>query len=602
MARMKLGYIFLLLILGVSACMPGANTPDPPRASLEDLLSGLSNLPPEEFINEAYQRLMRRSPETMTAVGLGGIYQIRNNELDSYALQDLLTTQALESALLEQAQSYDRAGLPNEVNFNLRLLIWLLEERVDRHPYQWLAFPLYNQQGFLTDQYTYLLMVTHPFESRQDIEDYLSRLEAIGDQVTQITGYLQIQHEQGIRLPYELYSAVMTEMGAHRWKVGTKTPFVRVLAIRLQSLDSISHEERQAYYEAGGKIAEMEILPAFEGLMAALYDLAEETTTAIGTVTQPEGEAYYQARLNHFTSLNLSAEEIQTLGLAEVARLQEAVQEAASEMGYAESLPLQEIFRQATVSQNYALGLDILVTLRALLLEAESQMDRIVDRSFDEDLSMVPVFEGGFYEPAALDGSRRGAFYAGFTGREAYFDMPTQVYHETYPGRHLQSSMIQASDLSNFRKALRFPAFDEGWAHYAETLAWEMGLYEDNPSANLGRLQQALIQAAQLVVDTGIHAYGWTAEEAARYLVEAAGIDRPEANDLVLLQIAQPGSAVSAAVGANYMMGLRDQAEAEMGEDFNLRGFHTRLLSGGSLPLPFLEERILAFTAGKLDQ
>jgi len=591
----KLGATLLILFLGVSGCAPGVQTPENQPASLESLLSGLSDLPPEAFIEAGYQKLLLRSPETVTAVGLAEIYQTRNDSLDSYALEDYLLNQVLELALLDQAKSYDRAGLPEAVDFNLQLLIWLLEDRVAQHPYRWHHFPLYNQQGFLTDQYLYLLMVMQPFKDREDVEDMLSRLDAIGGQVNQIADFLQYQHEQGVRLPYDLYAAVMTEMGAHRWQVGTKTPFVRVLAVRLSSLGSLSHEDRQVYYEQGGEITEEAILPAFDRLMTMLYDLADATTPMIGASSQPEGEAYYQTRLDHFTSLDLSAEEIHALGLAEVERLQAEVRDAATEIGFDADLPLQEVFRQATVSRNYALGLDILVTLRALLMEAEGEVETIVERSLEDDLAMTPVFEGGFYEPAALDDSRRAVFYAGFTGREAHFDMRTQVYRETYPGRHLQLSMVQEADLSTFRKALRTPAFDEGWAHYAETLAWEMGLYADDPNANLGRLQQALIQAAQLVVDTGIHAYGWTAEEAARYLVEAAGIDRPEANDLVLLQIAQPGAAVSAVVGADFIMALREKTQADLGEDFDLRAFHTLLLSGGSLPLPFLEERVLDY-------
>lgn len=211
----------------------------------------------------------------------------------------------------------------------------------------------------------------------------------------------------------------------------------RVLAVRLQSMDTLSHEDRQAYYEVGGKIAEEEIIPAFTRLMAVLYELSGETTSNIGLAAQPDGEAIYQTRLNHFTSLDLSPEEVHALGLAEVERLQAEARRAASAMGYAESLPLQEVFRQAKASRNYALGLDILVTLWSLLMEAESQMDSVVERPFEDDLAIVPVFEGGFYEPAALDGSRLAVFFAGFTRREAHFDMPTRVYHETYPARHL---------------------------------------------------------------------------------------------------------------------------------------------------------------------
>ena len=592
MAYKKGGLLCLILIMGVCACAPRAPTPIDKPVTLDDLLTGLTGLPPDEFIEEAYQRMILRSPETMTEVGLAGIYHTRNHRLDSYALEDLLLTQALVAALLAQAQSYGHAGLPDEVDFNLRLLIWLLEDRVAQHPYQWYAFPLLDHKGFLTDQYVHLLMVTHPFRGRDDVEDYLDRLTAIGDQVDQIADYLQTQHERGIRLPYELYSAVMTELGAHRWKVGIKTPFVTVLAVRLQSLDALSHEDRQAYYEQGGQIAEESIIPAFERLMEVLYSLSEETVTSISANAQPDGEGYYRTNLAHFTSLDMTPKEVHQMGLDEVARLQAEAREAAAAMGFAEDLPLQEIFRQATVSHNYALGLDILVTLRALLMEAESRVESVVNRAFEDDLAMVPVFEGGLYTPAALDGSRRAIFYAGFTGREAYFDMPTRVFRETYPGSHLQRSMVGSSGLSAFRTALRTPAFDAGWAHYAETLAWEMGLYKDDPNANLGRLQQALIHAAQLVADTGIHFYGWTAEEAARYLVDSAGMDRPDANDLVLLNMAQPGYAVAAGVGALFIRELRGETESALGAKFDLPGFHTELLSGGSLPLPFLEERV----------
>ena len=597
----KFGFICLILILGVAACAPRTPVSTERSLSLEDLLDGLAGLPPEEFIYQAYRRLALRSPEMVSEVGLAGIYQTRNDRLDSYALEDIRLTQALETELLAMAQSYDRIGLSAQVDFNLRVLIWVLEERVAQHAYQGFGFPLFNQKGFLTDQYLHLLLVVHPFRDRSDVEDYLSRLAAIAVQVEQVADYLQEQYEQGIRLPEALYSAVMTELGAHRWQVGTKTPFVRVLAVRLQSLDSLSHEERQAYYEQGGQIAEDEIIPAFERLMELLYGLDEYTTSAIGVSAQPGGESYYQARLKHYTSLDLTPEDVHQMGLGEVARLQSETRAAAAAMGFEDDLPLQELFRQATVSRNYALGLDILVTLRALLMEAETRVDEVVVRDFTDDLAMVPVFEGGFYSPAALDGSRRAVFYTGFTGREAYFDMPTRVYHETYPGSHLQYSTARAADLSTFRQALRVPAYDQGWPHYAEGLAWEMGLYADDPIANLGRLQQALLRAAQLVVDTGIHADGWTAEEAARYLVDSAGIDRSEANDLVLLHMAQPGYAVSAGVGALAIREMRTEAEAALGADFDLRAFHTHLLSGGSLPLSLLEERVGDYIRDEMD-
>ncbi len=595
MVKKNIFFRFLQIFITISllvGCVPELPMPENRPDTLESLLDGLAQLDPEEFMEEAFRRLTLRSPETVTDLGLAGLYDVRNNELDSYDQSEVLLTQSLEAALLELAQDIDQVGLVEDVRLDLQIFIRYLEGRVTLHPYQWFSFLLLDQKGFLTDQYVYLLLVQQPFQDEEDVEDYLSRLEAIGGQIDGIITYLQAQREAGVRIPYNLYAEVMEEMGAHHWQVGRKTPFIKVLAVRLQNMTGVSQELRQAYYDRGSEIADRVILPAFERLMDTMYALAEDTTGSTGLVDQPDGAAYYQALLTQITTLERTPEEWHAFGLAEVARLNEEVRQAAAEAGYDSSLPMQELFREATVDRNYALGLDIFVTMRSLLIEIEMAMDSAFAVRIENDLVMVPVFEGGFYEPAALDGSRRAAFYAGFAGRAAHFDMPTQVYHETFPGRHFQTSVMQSLDLPLFRKALHFSVYDEGWALYAERLAFEMGMYTDDPNANLGRLQHELIAAAQIVVDTGIHALGWDAQQAARYLVEAAGIDRLEANELVLVEIAQPGQSLAAYVGYDFIRELREKAENVLGESFDLKVFHSAVLSKGSLPLPLLAEQV----------
>jgi uncharacterized protein (DUF885 family) len=136
------------------------------------------------------------------------------------------------------------------------------------------------------------------------------------------------------------------------------------------------------------------------------------------------------------------------------------------------------------------------------------------------------------------------------------------------------------------------PVFDEGWVLYADYLAWEMGLYEDDPNANLGWLQSELTAAARMVVDVGIHTMGWDAQEAARYLVANAGIDRAEANEMVLLQIAQPAEAVAGYIRYDFICNLRNAAQSRLGDEFDIKAFHTAVLPNGSLPLPLLEEQV----------
>lgn len=587
----RLLYLFLILTLSVG-CAPAVSTPEKEPGTLGSLLEGLAELDPVEFMDEAFRRLVLRSPESVTAIGLADLYGVRNDDLDSYELSELLLTQSFEAALLKMAQDIDQDDLTKEVRLDLQTFIWYLNGRIALHPYQWFSFPFLDQKGFLTDQYVYLLMVQQPLLDEEDAEDYLSRLEAIGGQIDGIIGYLEGQREAGIKIPYDLYTKVMEEMGAHHWQVGRKTPFISVLAVRLQNMTGVSQEQRQAYYDRGSEIADQVILPAFERLMATLYTLAKDTTSAPGLVTQPDGADYYQALLTQITTLDRTPDQWHAYGLAEVAGVTEEVRRTAQDAGYDAGLSLQEIFREATVDRNYALGLDIIVTLRSLLIDIEMAMDSAFEIEIENDLVMVPVFEGGFYEPAALDGSRRAAFYAGFVGRAAHFEMPTQVYHETFPGRHFQASVVQNLDLPLFRKALHFPVYDEGWALYAERLAFEMGMYADDPNANLGRLQHELLAAAQVVADTGINALGWDAQQAAVYLVGATGIGRLEANELVLLLIAQPGQSTAAYAGYAFIRDLREDAQNALGENFDLKDFHTAVLSGGSLPLPSLAEQV----------
>jgi len=594
-AKRSISSVFLLLILitgWLSGCQQIPEFAPTDSVTLEDLLDGLDVLSPEDFMEEAYRRLVLRSPQTVTEVGLARFYGVRNTALDSYDLSVRLITQAFEVELLDLARRIDPLELDEAVQLDLRTFIWYLEGRVALHPYQWLSFPLWNEQGGLTDQFVYLLMVQQPFSDESDVEDYLARLEAIGPQMDELIAYLNRQQAAGVRLPYALYSEVMVEMGTHRWQVGRKTPFISVLAVRLYNLEGLSQEDYWAYTNRGAEIADRVILPAFDRLMAALYELSESTTEQAGLLSQPDGSAYYQALIQQVTTLDKTPEEWLALAENELASLEEETRRLAAGAGYDPTETLQEIFRQARVDQDYALGLDIFVALHNLLINAEIAMGMAFEYEIDKDLVMVPVYQGAYFESAALDGSRRAAFYAGFTGQDALFDMPTLIYRETFPGRYYQSAVINQSELPLFRKAMRFPAYDRGWALYAEYLASEMGMYVDEPNADLARLQQTLKAAAQVAVDVGLHTLGWDVPTAARYLVEHAGMDRSDANDWVLVQIAQPGQALAAFAGYSFIRDLRSQAEADLGGDFDLKVFHTAVLNGGSLPLPLLEERV----------
>jgi uncharacterized protein (DUF885 family) len=200
-----------------------------------------------------------------------------------------------------------------------------------------------------------------------------------------------------------------------------------------------------------------------------------------------------------------------------------------------------------------------------------------------------------------MDGSRPGAFYAKASGSEEYYGMPTLAYHEAVPGHHTQIALALEFDLPSFRRGSHFTAYVEGWALYAERLMWELGVYDDDPYGNLGRLQFEAFRAARLVVDTGIHAKGWTFDEAVDFMTENTGFERDIINvDFeVSRYIAWPGQALAYKIGMNKILEMRQIAEQQLGEQFDLKEFHNVVLGHGAVPLEILERVVQEYTDSK---
>jgi uncharacterized protein (DUF885 family) len=224
------------------------------------------------------------------------------------------------------------------------------------------------------------------------------------------------------------------------------------------------------------------------------------------------------------------------------------------------------------------------------------------------EVRRVPVFKeetsgGAYYRPPALDGSRPGVFYVNLRSVEELpkFGMRTLVYHETIPGHHFQMALAQEIDgLPTFRKVYPFTAYAEGWALYAEQLAWEMG-FQSDPYSNLGRLQAELFRAVRLVVDTGLHYKRWTREESIAYMLEKTGLPETEVVAEVERYLVQPGQACAYKVGMIKILELRDRAQRELAADFDMREFHEIVLRNGSLPLTLLERIVDDYIAGVRD-
>jgi uncharacterized protein (DUF885 family) len=248
-------------------------------------------------------------------------------------------------------------------------------------------------------------------------------------------------------------------------------------------------------------------------------------------------------------------------------------------------------------------GDEIVAGYEAIIAEAAANVGEAFDLVPQADVIVIGGQSGGYYIPPAVDGSRPGAFYAVAVGSETRFSMPTLAYHEAIPGHHFQIAIQQELEgLPSFRNGETFTAYVEGWALYAELLASELGFYEDDPYGNLGRLQGEAFRAARLVVDTGIHAQGWTFEEAVNYMEENTGLPRRMVEGQIARYIVWPGQATAYKIGMIKILALRQKAMDELGAAFDLKEFHNIVLSNGSVPLDILERIVDDHIESKLGE
>ena len=331
---------------------------------------------------------------------------------------------------------------------------------------------------------------------------------------------------------------------------------------------------------------------------------------SVGLSQMKGGETLYAQMIENTTTLPLEADYLHNLGLSEVARIKNGLEEIKAEVGFEGTL--NEFFDHVRTDAQFK------PESREALTQTYYDIGKQVDAKIGDYFSLLPKSElvikpydpsieqfsaGGSYQSGAPDGSRPGTFYF-----NAY-DLPSRLttgnvtlyLHEGAPGHHFQISLAQENtDLPAFMRFGGTTAFIEGWALYSETLGFEMGFYED-PWNRYGTLQDEQLRAMRLVVDTGLHSKGWSREQAIEFMLENSGMTRTEVVSEVERYIAIPSQALGYKVGALKIQELREKAEAAMGGEFDIKGFHEQVLNTGGLPLPVLEAKIDRWIASKQD-
>ena len=588
-----------LALLAGTATLPTACTPtqDVDRDVLVERESDRLN----SWFTARYEEGLARSPMSRTYLGL----RDGRDQLD-----DISQTAADEEAELRRSwlEEMRREFDVDRLDAQTRLSYQLFE----REQEDWLA-----QHRFGTNEYVFqhmsgphsslpsFLINFHSIASEADARDYIARLERFDDYLGQAEDRARAQAEAGVLLPKFVYAKISGPArniitGAPFTEGDGDSPLLKDFKAKVEGLDNA--EALVADAEAALLSS---VQPAYLSLLAMFDEHAELATEDDGAWKLPSGSDYYAARLKHYTTTDLSADEIHEIGLREVERIQARMREIMERVGFEGTL--QEFFTflrtdpQFTYSNDDAGRAAYIADATAIIDEMRGELDGLFYTKPQADMvvkRVEPFREatafGAFYDAPAVDGSRPGTYYINLKDMadQPKFLQQALAYHEGIPGHHMQIAIAQElQGLPKFRTLGGHTPFIEGWALYSEEIPKELGLYTD-PYKEFGQLGMEIFRAARLVVDTGIHAKQWDRERAVQYYLE--NIPNPEGDVRAEIDryIVWPGQATAYMIGKLKIMELRERAETELGESFDIRAFHDAVLTSGSVPLDLLEANI----------
>lgn len=598
----------IICLLAACSQRQPSSTPSPspsptPRSELSPLPT-YSPVAPEEWVElnldalheQIFAELMRRDPEWATDLGVASWYGIPQTELTNVSVAYQQETGQLMGQWLAELQAVDPTMLTPKQQLSNKMLIWYLQDQITGYEllaYDYLVNQVYGIHNSLPSFFAY----SHPVSSVEQAWAYVARLKQVGTKFDQTIAALAYRAEQGVVPPRFVFERVLGEIGSLLGQPVSESLFLQPFLEKIALLPLTTAEQQELAVAAQTEV-EQTVYPAYERLAAYLQELQGQAAAEGGMGRLPGGEAYYAYMLEHHTTTPLTADEIHALGLAEVARLQGEIRALLLQEG---ASSVQEMYRRAggiELTDETAQQQAIEAYRQAMVL-GEEKMGSVFVLRPQALLEIVPVpafrqgGPGAYYNSPPLDGSRPGYFSVDLTpGRfVSFIDLPTLAYHEGIPGHHYQSSLqSEMSDVPTFRRAVRVTSFAEGWALYAEQLAFEYGVYADDPYGNLGRLQAELFRSVRLVVDTGIHRLGWTRQEAIDYFVNTLNWSVGVATNEVERYIVWPGQATAYKIGQLTFSRLRQEAQTALGDRFDVAEFHTIVLQNGDLPLPLLEE------------
>jgi uncharacterized protein (DUF885 family) len=560
----------------------------------------------QALYGEVWEWSLREFPEIATYVG-DPRYRDRLGDQSAAAVERRLVER---ERFLERARAIDATALAPEDRVSLRVLRYQLEQAVALGR---LCAPLSCNQGEFWSPVTQFggvhlelprLVDATPLATVRDYEAYISRLQAVPALIDQLIARMETGMKLGWMPAKVAIARVPLQLDAQVVADPTQSPEYGPFK---KFPPDIPNAERERLAAAGRRAIDTAVIPAFRKLRE-FYDKRYLPVAAsnIAASALPAGNRYYEARLAFYTTTKMTPREIHDLGLAEVARIGKQMDETVAAAGFKGTRAEFQAFLNKDPQFFYTRADDMLAGYRDIAKRADAVLPKffaVLPRLPYGVRAMRPE-EGDnaeHYVRGSPEAGRAGYFEANVNtlSRRPKWTMETLLLHEAVPGHHLQIARAQElGDLPPFRRNAFFVAFSEGWALYAESLGYEMGFYAD-PYQTFGNLSAEMHRAARLVVDTGLHAFGWRRERAIAYLVDNAALTPEFAVAEVDRYIVMPGQATAYKIGELRIKALRAKARAELGDAFDLRRFHNAVIDHGALPLDVLDDQITEWIAAE---
>ena len=566
-----------------------------------------------------FEGMLRVSPEMATGLGLDtGERAFLKSRLSDASPAGRMGSYRPLIDHLPQLRQIDRNMLEGRERAWLDTVLWLGDRMSEAATFSYGGIGGYNYPipyviSQLSGAYQTVpdfLDSQHRIETREDAQAYVSRLEDFARAVNQEVDRARADAGQGVVPPAYILDKALTQTRALRADGGQQAGLVQSLVRRTHEKGIEGDWATQAVAIVDGRLA-----ASLDRQISLLTELRRGAGQDAAASRLPEGERFYNLCLRFHTSTALTPGQAHEIGLAQVAELQAAADPLLRREGLTRGsvgARLTELGRlERYLYPNDDAG------RAALIADLNRQLEAIRARMPEyfntiPDAGMVvrrvpPAIEAGaprgYAQSGSLDGTRPGTFYINLVDTSIWpkWSLPTLTYHESVPGHLWQGAIVLSSeDIPLLHRNIGIPAFGEGWGLYGEQLADEIGMYSDFPQGRIGMLQSFLYRAARIVLDTGLHARGWSREQAIAFFTEQVGLDPISATSEVERYIVWPGQACSYKIGHNEMVRLREEARARLGARFDIKSFHDAVLLGGDMPLEVLATLIADWTRSRL--